>query len=78
MSATVEANPNELLTEDQAAELLGVSPDTLSVWRSTRRYDLTFIKIGRLVRYRRRDVDAWLQSREVNGTAAKPTKRRSK
>jgi excisionase family DNA binding protein len=35
----------------------------LSVWRSTGRYNLPFLKVGRLVRYRRADLDAWLAAR---------------
>lgn len=59
-----------LLTERQAAELLGVGQTTLQVWRSTRRYALAYIKVGRLVRYRRSDIEAFLQSRTVSLEAA--------
>jgi len=31
----------ELLNGSQAADFLGVSPGTLTVWRCTKRYDLT-------------------------------------
>ena len=53
--------PSDLLNNDAAAAYIGVSPKTLPVWRSTQRYDLPFIKIGRLVRYRRSDLDEWLE-----------------
>lgn len=53
----------ELLTENEAAPFLDVSPSTLSVWRCTGRYGIPFIKIGRKVRYRRSDLVAWLESR---------------
>jgi excisionase family DNA binding protein len=53
----------ELLDEKQAAEHLTVSPGTLSVWRSTGRYNLPFVKVGRMVRYRLSDLDAWLDAR---------------
>ena len=61
----------ELLDEKQAAEHLTVSPGTLSVWRSTGRYNLPFVKIGRMVRYRVSDLDAWIagRSRETGATA---------
>jgi predicted DNA-binding transcriptional regulator AlpA len=41
------------------------------VWRSTGRYNLPFIKIGRNVRYRRADLIAWLEkrTRETGATA---------
>ena len=53
-----------LLTERQAADLLTVSPGTLSVWRTTRRYPLRYIKIGRAVRYRESDILQFIASRE--------------
>ena len=52
--------PQPLLNEQQAAQILSVSPGTLSVWRSTGRWALPFIKVGRAVRYRQSDLDAWL------------------
>jgi predicted site-specific integrase-resolvase len=61
----------ELLDEKQAAEHLTVSPGTLSVWRSTGRYNLPFVKVGRMVRYRLSDLNDWLaaRSRESGATA---------
>lgn len=53
----------DLVDERQAATLLGVSPGTLAVWRSTGRYSIPFVKIGRNVRYRKGDLDAWIESR---------------
>ena len=61
----------ELLDEQRAAIYLDVIPGTLSVWRSTGRYNLPFIKVGRKVRYRRADLEAWLVARtRANGTTA--------
>jgi excisionase family DNA binding protein len=54
-----------LLTEDQAAELLGVKPTTLQVWRSTKRYPLPYVKSGRLVRYRTSAIEAFINARTV-------------
>ena len=53
----------ELLDEKAAAKLLDLKPGTLSVWRSTGRYKIPFVKIGHLVRYRRTDLETWLDSR---------------
>ena len=53
----------ELLDEKQAADYLTVTPGTLSVWRSTGRYAIPFVKVGRSVRYRRAALDAWLNAR---------------
>ncbi|MBS0357545.1 MAG: helix-turn-helix domain-containing protein [Proteobacteria bacterium] len=61
----------ELLDDKTAAAILDVSPGTLSVWRSTGRYNLPFLKIGRKVRYRRSDLDAWMtrRTRDSGATA---------
>lgn len=53
----------DLLDEHAAAVMLDLSPGTLSVWRSTGRYNLLFLKIGRNVRYRRADLQMWLEAR---------------
>jgi excisionase family DNA binding protein len=69
---TTEANTlskviqHDLLDENSAAQFLQVEPGTLSVWRCTGRYKIPFIKVGRLVRYRRSDLEAWLESRTLN------------
>jgi len=47
----------------QLAELLQTTVQTLASWRSTGRYNLPFIKIGRKVLYRSEDMDAWLDAR---------------
>lgn len=63
----MHAATDPLLTEDQAAELLGVAPATLQVWRSTRRYPLDFVKVGRVVRYRSSAIETFINSRTVQG-----------
>ena len=52
-----------LVGEIEAAKTLGVTPGTLQVWRSTGRYGIPFIKVGRLVKYRPSDLESWLESR---------------
>ncbi len=59
--------PSELLTRQQAAEFLGVKPQTLSVWATTKRYGLPVIKVGSLCRYRKSDLEAFLDKRTVGG-----------
>lgn len=66
-----EDSGDKLFDEKAAAAKLNVSPGTLSVWRSTGRYSLPFIKVGRKVRYRVRDLESWLeQRRRAAGTTA--------
>jgi hypothetical protein len=51
--------PGDLLTDEQLALLLGVEPRTLRLWRNTR--GLPHIKVtSKVIRYRRSDVDSWL------------------
>lgn len=62
---------HNLLDEKAASTYLGLSPGTLSVWRSTGRYALPFVKIGRKVRYRMSDLDLWIDQRtRANGATA--------
>lgn len=61
--------PPPLLTRNQAAEYLGVKPQTLALWASTKRYKLPYVKVGRSVRYRRSDLEAFLNSRTVGAPA---------
>ena len=68
---TVIPSLRDLLDEVQAAAALDVTPGTLAVWRSTGRYNLPFIKVGSKVRYRRADLEAWLDARtRANGATA--------
>ncbi len=62
LQSIVQAS-NSLLDEKAAAAVLDVTPGTLSVWRSTGRYALPFLKVGRNVRYRHADLLAWLDKR---------------
>jgi excisionase family DNA binding protein len=60
---------SKLLTRREAAELLGVKPQTLAVWAITGKYGLPLIHVGRSVRYRLADLEAWLAARTVGGVA---------
>jgi len=55
----------ELLTRKQAANYLGIAASTLAIWASVKRYNLPYIKIGHLVKYRRKDLDAFIASRTI-------------
>lgn len=50
----------EILTTEQVAELTTLPVGTLKAWRHYRQGPRSFKLGGRLVRYRRADVDAWL------------------
>jgi Helix-turn-helix domain len=55
--ATGSNDYDALLTEVQAADLLRLSVRTLQAWR-TRAFGPAFVRAGRAVRYRRRDLIA--------------------
>lgn len=59
---------DELLTRQQAAEYLNLAPQTLALWASTGRHNLPFVKVGRCVRYRRSDLEKWLEQRTGTST----------
>lgn len=69
LAAILRPKNSDLVNEREAAEILDVSPGTLSVWRSVGRYGLPFVKVGRKVRYSRTALNAWLESR-TRGTGA--------
>lgn len=52
----------ELLTPAQLADELGMTVAQLAQWRYRGDYGPKFLKEGRFIRYRRVDVDAWLES----------------
>lgn len=56
-----------LLTTQEAAIKLKIKPSTLAVWRSTKRYGLSYVKCGRLVRYRMSDIETFIRERLKNG-----------
>jgi predicted DNA-binding transcriptional regulator AlpA len=49
--------------------MVQVNVCTLAVWRCTKRYNLPWTKIGRSVRYRLEDVEAFIASRTVGAAA---------
>lgn len=51
----------KLLDRKTAARYLGVSPGTMAVWDCTKKYDLNPLKVGRSVRYRKADLDKFIE-----------------
>jgi hypothetical protein len=62
MPATLQA---DLVSPERAAEFLGTTPGNLAIWRCQRLYDLPYIKIGRSIRYRQADLEAFVERRTV-------------
>ncbi|MBD2704693.1 helix-turn-helix domain-containing protein [Spirosoma sp. BT702] len=57
----MQTKDDSLIDRREAAKYLSVSPGTLAVWDCTKRYDLKPRKIGRAVRYRRSDLDKFIE-----------------
>lgn len=64
---TVSVPPCPALRTTEAAAYLNVQPATLEQWRWNGRGP-TFVKIGRSVRYRQTDLDAFINARVFTST----------
>lgn len=67
----MSANDNEtapFLDEKSLCALLSISSVTATKWRAKAKGP-PFIKVGRLVRYRRSDVEAWLRVNTIGQAA---------
>jgi Helix-turn-helix domain len=51
-----------------AAAFLNTTTGTLAVWRCTKRYPLRFVRVGRKIMYRIRDLEAFIEARTMSGT----------
>jgi excisionase family DNA binding protein len=59
---------DDLLTTDQLAALCGLSPRTLEKLRVTGGGPI-FIRLGRAIRYRREDIEAWIRGHSRRNTS---------
>lgn len=57
-----------LMTEKAAAEYLGISIRTLQAWR-VRGGGVRFVKMGKAVRYRPQDLEAWVEAHMCGSTS---------
>ena len=62
-------NPEELISNDDAARELRVQTNTLTSWRALGRGP-NFVKVGRAVYYRRADLSEWLGAQRRQPTRA--------
>lgn len=61
-----DRDTHPLLPASEAAAALGTTLQTLANWRATGRYSLPYVKVGRLVRYRSADLQAFITSRTIS------------
>lgn len=63
------SDPNQMLSTQDAAALLGLQPCTLAAWREDgSQPGLAFFKLGRAVRYRYADLLAFIETRKASST----------
>jgi excisionase family DNA binding protein len=68
---------DKLLSAQQVAEFLGIHPKTLYKALRENRIALNFVRLqGRTIAFRPKDVEAYVESREVNRTGDGIRKRR--
>jgi excisionase family DNA binding protein len=61
------SNEDGTWPNETAANYIGVTGPTMRVWVHQRR--VPFVRVGRLVRFRKCDLDEWLDSHAVEPTA---------
>ncbi|MDO4709996.1 MAG: helix-turn-helix domain-containing protein [Pseudomonadota bacterium] len=70
---TLSALSPDLLTNEEAAALLGIKPNTLEIWR-TKGKGPEFVKLGRTksapIRYLRSKIFEWLECQSFSSTSA--------
>ncbi|WP_455676638.1 helix-turn-helix transcriptional regulator [Pseudoscardovia suis] len=65
----VEKVPDDLVDTREAAELTGFSARTLCKWRCERTDGPRYWKLGRRVRYSRRELSEWMDSHAVHAVS---------
>jgi predicted DNA-binding transcriptional regulator AlpA len=59
----------KLYKTTEVADVLGIAPNTLEIWR-IRGDGPKFVKCGRYVRYRRQDIEEYIERRTARSTTA--------
>lgn len=54
-----------MLNREDAAKYLGISSSTLANWACTRKFNIPYFRLGKAVRYRKSDLDAFIESNAV-------------
>jgi excisionase family DNA binding protein len=71
----MQNNSFDFLTTPQVAEILGLAENTLEIWRHRGGIGPKFLKFGRAVRYRRSDLESWINSQTRTSTHQKTKSR---
>lgn len=57
---------NHLMNQKTAAAYLGTTVGSLNVWRATGKHKIPYIRWGHCIRYRKEDLDAWINVHSLN------------
>jgi hypothetical protein len=57
----------ELISPADAAATLHIKKQTLAVWRCAKRHPLPYVKVGRRVFYKRRDLERFVERNTLTG-----------
>jgi len=68
----ISQDADALLREQDAADFLSLSVRTLQSWR-IRLAGPPFVQVGRAVRYRRRDLVAWIEANTIGVRSGRPS-----
>lgn len=66
---TISLDDNIIVDTAEAAILIHTPAKSLIKWRSTGEHNIPFIKIGRNVRYRTKDLRDWIDAHVQGGVA---------
>lgn len=58
---------NKLLKTEEVAQTLGLKKNTMEIWRS-KGQGPAFVRVGRAVRYREEDIEAYLAAGSAQNT----------
>ena len=67
ITRNISLDDNIIVDTAEAATLICTPEKSLIKWRSTGEHNIPFIKIGRNVRYRTKDLREWIEARVQGG-----------
>lgn len=62
----LQKNVREIMSRKEAAKYLGIAESTLANWASTKKYHIPYFRVGRQVKYRRKDLDEFMENNRVD------------
>lgn len=62
----LQKNVREIMSRKEAADYLGISESTMANWACTKKYHIPYFRVGRKVKYRRQDLDEFMENNRVD------------